>query len=386
DVTEQRARDAEEQREQLRLIFDHTAQIALALYDAETMSLLMASPRYLEGAARAHSAKTRDLIGRKLPDLDWFVSGDAAAELWDEVLRSRATLRRPEVHIQLDPQDPETVWDWFLRPIMDTEQPDRVRYMLVSAVEITEQAQARAEIERLDHLKDEFLALASHELRTPLTTLIGQAQRLIRLLSHGADIPDRDERIVRMGDIFNSQLKRLNQLVGDLLDVGRLESGRLTLHKERVNLAELLERTIEDARMLSAEHTIRLHLPESGGPLLVEADTMRLTQVVLNLVQNAITYAPQSKRIDVRLSRGPSTLRIAVQDYGAGIAPEERTAIFTRFYQVVRPDRPTRAGLGLGLFICKQIVEQHGGTISVDSVVGQGATFVVELPLAEGGG
>src|SRR6266508_2619157 len=141
DMTEQRARDAEGQREQLRLIFDHTRQIALALYDAETLGLLMASPRYLEGAARAHSANPHDLIGRKLPDLDWFVSGDVAAELWDEVLRSRAKLRRPEVHIQLDPHQPETVWDWFLTPIMDTEQPDRVRYMLVSAVEITEQAQ-----------------------------------------------------------------------------------------------------------------------------------------------------------------------------------------------------------------------------------------------------
>ncbi|HEX9438306.1 MAG TPA: CheR family methyltransferase, partial [Roseiflexaceae bacterium] len=135
DMTEQRARDAEGQREQLRLIFDHTRQIALALYDAETLGLLMASPRYLEGAARAHSANPHDLIGRKLPDLDWFVSGDVAAELWDEVLRSRAMLRRPEVHIQLDPHQPETVWDWFLTPIMDTEQPDRVRYMLVSAVE-----------------------------------------------------------------------------------------------------------------------------------------------------------------------------------------------------------------------------------------------------------
>ena len=130
---------------------------------------------------------------------------------------------------------------------------------------------------------------------------------------------------------------------------------------------------------------------------MLSGDRGRLVQVVLNLLQNAITYASETERIDVRLSRVPAAeeqpaggdgpagagwAQIEVQDYGSGIPPEDLPSLFTRFFQVARPDRPARGGLGLGLFISKQIVEQHGGTITVDSVVGQGSTFTVRLPLS----
>ena len=389
DVTEVRAREVEAERARLRLIFDRAEQVALALYDAQTTELLVMSPRYLQLIRRSGESDADALIGSRWQELSPFANGAEAAERWEQVLQSGASLRLPEVRVAHG--QAEMIWDLSLTPINAAEHTGVIRLMLVSAIEVTEQVRAREELVRLDRLKDEFLSLASHEMRTPLTPLMGYTGMLARMIMQQGKQPDSDqlEHMGRIVEKFSNQLDHMNRLIEDMLDIGRLETGKFTLRKEPVDLAELLERAVEEAGMASTSQTIQLQLSSEGEPLLVCGDRERLLQILQNLLRNAITHAPNSDRIDVRLRRDDAApgepaagmAEIAVQDYGRGIAPQDQAAIFTRFYQIAREDRPEHNGLGLGLFICKQIVEQHGGTIAVESALGEGSTFIVRLPL-----
>jgi signal transduction histidine kinase len=246
---------------------------------------------------------------------------------------------------------------------------------------------ARQEIERLDRLKDEFFSVASHELRTPMTPLMGFADMLARSVQQGTN--GNTERTSRMVGSMQGQLRRLNRLIEDLLDVARLQSGKFTLEQEAVLLAALLEQIVAEARAQSPDHTIDLALPSGDEPpLVVLGDDVHLHQVFLNLVQNAIKHASTSSRIDLRLRRvhdaahNEGMAEIAVQDYGQGIPSDALPTIFDRFSQGIHPQRTARSGLGLGLYVVKQVVEQHNGTVVVESVVGAGSTFTVRLPLA----
>ena len=236
-------------------------------------------------------------------------------------------------------------------------------------------------------LQEEFISLASHELRTPLTTVKGYLQMMDRHLKG-----DEDERFRHYIKVATTQANRLLLLINDLLDTARLQSGKFSLQREPVRLDTLLEQTVEIGNVLADSQEVRLTLDdgadgkgESGEPLVIEGDPARLQQVVLNLLTNAITHASGSKHIDVRLRRVDSTAEIDVQDYGEGIKEEHLSQLFSRFYQI-HQGGSTSQGLGLGLFIAKGIVAAHGGTISVDSIEGEGATFIISLPLLDGEG
>jgi two-component system CheB/CheR fusion protein len=228
----------------------------------------------------------------------------------------------------------------------------------------------------LRRMQDEFLAIASHELRTPLTGLGGYLQMLIRLYGNDA----AQERPRRYATLEFDQAQRLMALITELLDVARLQSGRMTLADAPVDLAALVPRAAETARLLAAPQAIAVDA--EPGPITVRGDARRLEQVLLNFLTNAIAYAPDTERIDVRLRRAGTQAEIAVQDYGRGIAATEIPHIFSRFYRIERGVNPSSGGLGLGLYIAHQIVLAHGGTIDVQSTVGEGTTFTVRLPLA----
>jgi two-component system, chemotaxis family, CheB/CheR fusion protein len=231
----------------------------------------------------------------------------------------------------------------------------------------------------LRRLQDEFLALASHELRTPLTALDGYLQMLLRELCRAGEPDDAPTR--RYATTALNQARQLGRLSRDLLDVGRLQSGRLRLALETVDLVPLVRQTVELARSLARGQAIALDADD--GPLPVRGDPGRLEQVLLNLLTNAIQYAPDTERIDVRLRRDGPWAAIEVQDYGPGIAAADLPHVFTRFYRAQPGARRGGGGLGLGLFISRELVAAHGGTLEVASTVGQGATFTVCLPLAE---
>lgn len=172
----------------------------------------------------------------------------------------------------------------------------------------------------------------------------------------------------------------MTSLVNDLLDVSRLRSGHFSLQLAPVDLAPLIANTIELAQFLTETQTVRFETDDQH--MMVEGDEQRLQQVLLNLLTNAYRYAPDSANIDVRLRREDARwARIAVQDYGPGIPGADQEDLFARFYQTNERSTDERRGLGLGLFIAKQIVEAHGGTIAVASSPGQGATFTIRLPL-----
>ncbi len=230
------------------------------------------------------------------------------------------------------------------------------------------------------HLQDEFLSLASHELRTPLTSIQGY---LDLLLFRAQRISD-DERLVRYATQALGQARRLAALVRDLTDVARLQSGKLTLDLAPLDVAPLVARVVETARDLPPGRTISLDV--GATPLWVHGDAGRLEQVLFNLLTNAIAHAPSETPIDVRLRRVDGDIALDVQDHGLGIAADQFPHLFSRFYQIARDDRPSQGGLGLGLFICQELVEAHGGRITVVSTEGEGATFTVWLPLLDAKG
>jgi PAS domain S-box-containing protein len=234
---------------------------------------------------------------------------------------------------------------------------------------------ARAAAEAATRARDEFLSIAAHELKTPLTSLRGATRLALRQIErHGHLDANRAEKALRMVDEQSARLVRLTQ---QLLDVSRLESGRLTLDLQPTDLIALVQRTIH-AHGASERHTVTFVAPTA--PLQGLVDPLRMEQVLNNLLDNAVRYAPPGSAIDVAVTRlDDRWVSIAVRDRGPGVPPEHRERIFNRFFQV--DSRAPPAGLGLGLSICREIVELHGGSITLESPPDGGARFVIVLPL-----
>jgi signal transduction histidine kinase len=237
-----------------------------------------------------------------------------------------------------------------------------------------ENAQLFHQSQEAVRLRDEFLSVASHELNTPMAALmlslegLGTLDNELQLDTHG---------MIQVAKLAERQGKRLTKLIDDLLDVTRLTRGALALHREEVELCALVREVVAryEPELERAGCEISLAL---AGPVQGSWDPMRLDQVVLNLLANAAKFGAR-KPIELRVARVDDRARLTVSDHGIGVDPSHHARIFDRFERGV--SSPNYGGLGLGLYICKRIVESHGGVISVDSRLGQGATFVVELPL-----
>jgi PAS domain S-box-containing protein len=278
-----------------------------------------------------------------------------------------------ELRVRPRPDRSERFFDLVCQPLHDYRGP----LLLAHAVEVTEQVRARREVEDALRLRDEFLSIASHELRTPIAALQAQAQLVLRRADRGQlDM----QRAMRAFQAILGQAQRLSRLVGQLLDISRLQSGKLELEPARTDLASLVAHVVDTVRTATDQHRIVLEAPPS---LEVEVDPLRVEQVVTNLLDNAVKYSPDGGDIEVRVVRTPATVELSVRDYGLGIPAEKRHAIFERFYQAHSSGH--RSGLGLGLYICRQIVEMHGGTIRAEFPTGGGTRFVVALPLARPG-
>jgi two-component system CheB/CheR fusion protein len=223
--------------------------------------------------------------------------------------------------------------------------------------------------------QEQFLAVAAHELRTPLAVLSGRLQLLLRRLSGN----ENDQRLKEHATLALEQARRLEADVNELLDAARMQFGLLVLDREPLDLAAVVNDSVSMAQPLTAGQEIRAKTAES--PLLVDGDRRRLQRVLLNLLTNAITYAPGTGRIDVRLTRAGNEAQIEVRDTGPGIPEEAMGRIFSRFTQGVT-GRSAKGGLGLGLFIAREIVTAHGGTIDAESTPSEGTTMRIRLPLA----
>ena len=225
--------------------------------------------------------------------------------------------------------------------------------------------------------KDEFISMTSHELKTPVTSLKGFANVLQRrLLKQG------DEQTLHYLSRMDVQLNKLTKLISDLLDMSRMQSGKLGLQIEPFDLDAFVHETVENLQAATLTHQI---LVEGRADAQIEGDKDRLEQVLINLLTNAVKYSPQADKVIVHVSRDADQVIIGVQDFGIGIAEAHHQKIFERFYQVTDPEEKTYPGLGIGLHISREIVERHSGRIWVESIKGEGATFFVSLPLPKQG-
>jgi PAS domain S-box-containing protein len=222
-------------------------------------------------------------------------------------------------------------------------------------------------------VRDDFLSIASHELKTPLTPLSLRLATIERRLELGERVDPATLRHARQ------HLVRITSLINDLLDASRVEAGRLALHPETTRLDALVEHVLRTMEGHRGNHSV--HFERPAEPLEVRVDPYRLEQVIANLVENAFKYSPDGGTIRVALATRGDVALLSVSDRGIGIPQDQQKLLFDRFFRARNVSARSYGGLGLGLYISRDIVERHGGRIWVESEVGQGSTFYVALPL-----
>lgn len=244
------------------------------------------------------------------------------------------------------------------------------QYHLLVMLDISE----RKEVERM---KQEFVSMVSHDLRTPLTSI----QVFLNMLCKGM-LGQTSELLAKKATMADRNASRLINLINDLLDIEKMESGQLTLACEDSSLLSVLERSVDSVRAVAEQQGITVEIL-SNDDIHVMADGDRLVQVMVNLLGNAVKFSPKGGKVRVTLEAAGDAVFVKVADEGRGVPEALRATIFERFKQVSTKDATEKKGTGLGLAICKAIVEQHGGTIGVDSVEGRGSTFWFRLPVMQ---
>jgi len=234
---------------------------------------------------------------------------------------------------------------------------------------------ANAKLTEMNRLKEIFLSTASHELKTPLTSVIGYAE----LLSEHEErlAPTQRREFTRR---LRSEAENLLGLIEDILDLTRLETGKVTLRRSAVRLNEVVKAAVETTRSLAAKHHIRILEDYDTDQEPVAADEIKIRQTVVNLIVNAIKYSPEEGEVRVRTRTEGPWAAIEITDQGPGVSAEESAQIFTLFGQAVRPSTKSISGLGIGLHLVKRIVELHGGEVGVDPAQQHGSRFWIRLP------
>jgi signal transduction histidine kinase len=237
---------------------------------------------------------------------------------------------------------------------------------------------ARAQAEVALRTRDEFLSIAAHELKTPLTTLMGNIELIQRRARREGGLSERDARAI---GVAMQQARRLKQMIDSLLDLSRLELGQLSIEPTPLDLGRMVLRVVGEVQPGLLQHSIICHTPAT--PVMIDGDEVRLEQVLQNLLQNAVRYSPNGGKIEVIVAADEraALASLQVRDYGIGIAAEALAQLFERFYRVPDTTIEHIHGVGIGLYVVKEIVTLHGGTVDVASEAGVGSTFTVNLPL-----
>lgn len=237
-------------------------------------------------------------------------------------------------------------------------------------------AQLYKQAEAAIRIRDQFLTFASHELKTPITSVMGFAELLHRRTPHATDLTERDRRAL---SLIYTESARLGQLINSMLDLSRIEAGQLSIQYNPVDVNALTARVVEAQQITLQRHTLTYLAPD--GPVIISGDELRLEQVLQNLIQNAIKYSPKGGPVRVKLERTEQGVALSISDNGIGIPQDMMPRLFSRFFRADNVKAYQISGLGIGLFVVKQIVNQHGGRIEVASREGKGSTFTVYLPL-----
>lgn len=372
-------------RDELLRLFDQTpALISVTNAQTQTITYQNAHSRALVGG--------RDLTGKRAVDVFPDDQVKSYLEIQDRVSRTGQPYIGSEVHLRLDldnngmPED--RYFNFIYQPLRDpsgavdsvmsfaVEATDQVRARQLIEAKAEELRAARAEAEAANQAKADFLARMSHDLRTPLNAIGGFTQ-LVLLGIHG---PVTDQQREALERVQRAQ-QHLLTLINDILSFARLEAGQVSLTMEAVPVAQALQQV--HALVEPQAHAKGLVLDSLGGPegVLVRADSQRLQQVLLNLAVNAVKFTERGS-VALGWNAGPQTVRIFVRDTGPGIAPEKLGKIFEPFVQGSSETLVRSDGVGLGLTIGRELSRMMGGSLSVESALGEGSTFVIELERA----
>ncbi|MGX5688696.1 chemotaxis protein CheB [Arcticibacter tournemirensis] len=242
-----------------------------------------------------------------------------------------------------------------------------------SLTDITDQELAQQATKLLLQKKDEFMSIASHELKTPITSMKASLQIAERLASKNGGATQIQSFIEKA----NKQVNKLTSLVDDLLDVTKIQSGKLQFHNATFNIGEVIQDCLDQINNINIKHTVIL---EGNTDILIKADKHRLEQVIINFLSNAIKYSPDADTIILKVDRTDELLKVSVTDFGIGIPDDKKDLVFDRFFRVQESSQKF-SGLGLGLFISAEIIRRHGGKVGVFSREGEGSTFWFSMPL-----
>jgi PAS domain S-box-containing protein len=316
-------------------------------------------------AAELLGYSSSELMGRPVFDLYADTpSGKARAQkvfqkflVGEEVIGEELEMRRA---------NGSKIWiSLAVRPIRDKE--GRVVLSRSTVVDITER-------KKLDQLKDEFIGLVSHELRSPLTVIIGV---LHTVLSEGVRLSPAEMHQLLQDATWEAE--SLSHLLGNLLELSRVQSGRLLLHVEPINVKNVVQDTVDKVKQQYSAQQFHIDLPK--GLPTVRADPLRLERILYNLLENAVKYSLRGRAIRVFAKLDNDCLVIGVSDQGVGISAQDQAKLFRSFQRLERPGIEGVKGAGLGLLVCRRLVETHGGRIWVESEPKRGATFFFTLPL-----
>ncbi len=359
---------------------EHSRRLVNLLNHAPVAIAVLRGPDHVFDVANAHYVALiagREIVGKPIRTAVPELEGQGIFELLDNVRASGEPYigksLRTSLHRGPHGEPEDVFFDFVYQP---TFGPDgRVESIVVVAHEVTELAQAKAQAEDANRLKDEFLATLSHELRTPLNAVLGYTQMLRAGMIDARRLPAVLETIER-----NARMQE--QLVSDVLDVSRIITGKLRLDVQPLDVRTVLENAIQTVAPAAAAKGVELEAHLDGPAITIVGDAQRLQQVAWNLLSNAVKFTPRGGRVQVRLRPKRSSVEMLVIDTGEGIAPEFLPHMFQRFTQADGTFSRTHSGLGLGLAICRHLVEAHGGTIAASSPgKGRGATVRVELPV-----
>ncbi|HWN37617.1 MAG TPA: PAS domain S-box protein, partial [Gammaproteobacteria bacterium] len=377
DLTSSKRAEAAVRRSEARLrsVIDNMTGF-VAMLDVEGTLLEVGEP-----ALRVGGLRREDVLGRKFWECGWWLHDpeqQRRIEEWVTAAAKGATIR--EDVTARTANNGRLAVDFMLAPVL--AEDGKVTHVIPSGIDISvrkrmEMAlrEAAIALRDADRRKDEFLATLAHELRNPLAP-IRNAVQLLKQRSLSAP----QARTAR--DIIERQVQHMVRLVDDLLDVSRITLGQVNLKREQLTLGAVLSEALEVARpaIEAAGHGLDVHLP--GEPLLLEGDATRLSQVFQNLLDNATKYTPRGGRIGVSAERRGTEAVVSVSDTGLGVPPEMQERIFELFTRSQSGGDVKVTGLGVGLALSRQLVELHGGRMSVESEgAGRGTTFRVHLPL-----
>jgi len=377
DITDRKKAEHELREEKAsveRKILDRTKELVdneiflSSIIQTVRESLLVLDSKYTVLSANSHFLHTfkvtsEDTVGTLLFELgnhQWDI--DPLKELLLKILPTN----NPVIDFEVEHDFPHIGKKIMLlnayRIEFEGQYKDRI---LIAIEDITEKRET-------DRRKDDFLSIASHELKTPLTTIKGLVQLLQRMPPEGSS-----DKYLATLDKVGTYVDRLNNLITELLDTSKIQSGNIELHNEPFDINKTIRDTVENLALATPDYNIIL---SGNTEAVILGDELQISQVINNLISNAIKYSPDSDKIEVYVNKVGDFVKISVTDYGMGISPQDKVKIFERFFRA-RDIQKKFPGLGIGLYISHEIIANHKGTLWVESEIGKGSTFSFTLPI-----